>query len=71
VESIVVEIAPQLQTTEVSIQTSGGTLQELEFEFGRMLFLKASKLDAARIPQQPDFTVEQVLDREWLPWQPD
>ncbi len=37
----------------------------------RKLFLKASKLDAQEIPEEPDFTLEQALDEDWLPWQPE
>ncbi len=37
----------------------------------RKLFLKASKLDSQGIPQEPDFTLEQALDEDWLPWQPE
>jgi hypothetical protein len=37
---------------------------------GRKLFLKASQLNASLIPQEPDFTLEQALDEDWLPWQP-
>lgn len=36
----------------------------------RKLFLKASKLDSREIPQEPDFTLEQALDEDWLSWQP-
>ncbi|WP_316435670.1 DUF29 family protein [Leptolyngbya sp. NK1-12] len=36
---------------------------------GRKLFLKASELDATQIPEEPWFTIEQVLDGNWLPWQ--
>ncbi len=38
---------------------------------GRKLFLKASKLNASLIPEEPDFTLEQALDEDWLPWQPE
>jgi len=37
----------------------------------RKLFLKASRLDARGIPQKPEFTLEQALDEDWLPWQPE
>jgi len=36
----------------------------------RKLFLKASKLDPEQIPQHPEFTLEQALEEDWLPWQP-
>jgi hypothetical protein len=38
---------------------------------GRKLFMNASELDARLIPQDPDFTLEQALDEDWLPWQPE
>ncbi|MEO1148564.1 MAG: DUF29 domain-containing protein [Cyanobacteria bacterium J06638_22] len=34
---------------------------------GRKLFLRASGLDPAMIPNDPCFTVEQALDEDWLP----
>lgn len=42
-----------------------------EYESARKLFLKASQLDAALIPQKPEFTLVQALDEDWLPWQPE
>jgi hypothetical protein len=41
-----------------------------EYHNARRLFLKASALDNATIPEQPWFTLEQTLDHDWLPWQP-
>jgi hypothetical protein len=41
------------------------------YESGRKLFLKESRLDATTVPEKPDFTLEQVLDEDWLPWQPE
>jgi hypothetical protein len=38
---------------------------------GRRLFLELSSLEANLIPQEPDFTLEQALDEDWFPWQPD
>ncbi len=43
----------------------------LAYRNGRKLFLNASDLDAHLIPVEPDFTLEQALDEDWLPWQPD
>ena len=43
---------------------------EQEYRNGRRLFLKASGLEAMRIPEQPCFSLEQALDEDWLPWQP-
>ncbi|MGP1385423.1 MAG: DUF29 domain-containing protein [Thainema sp.] len=42
----------------------------LEYQRARKLFLKASELNANLIPEEPDFTLEQALDEDWLPWQP-
>jgi hypothetical protein len=43
----------------------------LEYRNGRKLFLKASELDARLIPEEPDFTLEQALDEDWLPCPPE
>ncbi|WP_017300540.1 DUF29 domain-containing protein [Nodosilinea nodulosa] len=42
-----------------------------EYIKGRELFLKSSKLDPQQVPEDPWFTLEQALDDNWLPWQPD
>jgi hypothetical protein len=42
-----------------------------QYKNGRKLFLNASELNANLIPQEPDFTLEQALDEDWLPWQPE
>ncbi|WP_416674372.1 DUF29 domain-containing protein [Egbenema bharatensis] len=42
-----------------------------QYKNGRKLFLAASELDAHLIPQEPEFTLEQALDEDWLPWQPE
>jgi hypothetical protein len=42
----------------------------LNYQTGRKLFLKASQLDAVMVPVEPEFTLEQALDADWLPWQP-
>lgn len=42
-----------------------------EYKNGRKLFLKESRLDANLIPEAPSFTIEQVLDEDWLPWRPE
>ncbi|MCH9056267.1 DUF29 domain-containing protein [Parathermosynechococcus lividus] len=44
---------------------------DLEYRNGRKLFLNASELNANMIPQEPEFTLEQALDEDWLPWQPE
>ncbi len=43
----------------------------LDYCNGRKLFLKASDWDAHLIPEEPEFTLEQALDEDWLPWQPE
>jgi hypothetical protein len=42
-----------------------------QYKNGRKLFLNASELDAKLVPETPDFTLEQALDEDWLPWQPE
>ncbi|MGK7890600.1 MAG: DUF29 domain-containing protein [Leptolyngbyaceae cyanobacterium] len=41
-----------------------------EYGKGRKLFLKASQLNPNLVPQVPEFTLEQALDEDWLPWRP-
>ena len=43
------------------------------FEYGsaRKLFLKASKLNSNLVPEIPDFSLDQALNEDWLPWQPE
>jgi Domain of unknown function DUF29 len=43
----------------------------LEYRNGRKLFLNASELNAKFVSEAPDFTLEQALDEDWLPWQPE
>lgn len=42
-----------------------------EYRNGRKLFLNASGLEAELVPEAPEFTLEQALDENWLPRQPD
>ena len=42
-----------------------------EYQNGRKLFLDDSELDETLIPEEPSFTLEQALDEDWLPWQPE
>ncbi|MBE9176375.1 DUF29 domain-containing protein [Synechocystis salina LEGE 06155] len=42
-----------------------------QYQNGRKLFLIASDLNKKIIPEKPDFTLEQALDENWLPWQPE
>lgn len=44
---------------------------QTEYKNARKLFLKASQLKADLIPETPDFTLEQALNEDWLPWQPE
>jgi len=41
----------------------------IEYRNGRKLFLDASELDSTLIPKESEFTLEQALDEDWLPWQ--
>jgi hypothetical protein len=41
-----------------------------EYSSARKLFLKVSELNTSLVPKEPDFTLEQALDEDWLPWQP-
>lgn len=41
-----------------------------EYGNGRKLFLSASDLRSDRVPLEPEFSLEQALDEDWLPWQP-
>ena len=55
------------------LQNSPSLKRFLESEFntqyrhGRDLFLDASNLPAALVPEQPEFTLDQALDADWLP----
>ncbi len=42
-----------------------------QYNNGRKLFLDASDLNAELISEQPEFTLAQALDEDWLPWQPE
>jgi hypothetical protein len=41
------------------------------YQNGRELFLDSSELDGTLIPKAPEFTLEQTLDEDWLPQQPE
>ncbi len=43
---------------------------DIEYGKARKAFLKASRLEPDLIPKEPEFTLDQVLDEDWLPWQP-
>lgn len=40
------------------------------YQKARKSMVKAIALPPNSIPQEPDFTLEQALDEDWLPWQP-
>ncbi|MGB5974797.1 MAG: DUF29 domain-containing protein, partial [Nodosilinea sp.] len=42
-----------------------------DYTSARRLFLKASDFKHETVPEQPWFTLEQALDDDWLPEQPD
>jgi len=42
-----------------------------EYQNGRKLFLDSSELDETIVSKDPWFTLEQALDEDWLPWQPE
>jgi len=65
-----IQIQEQLETSP-SLKTF---LQEnflKQYKNGRKQFLKASDLDSSLIPDQHYFTLEQALDEDWLPWNPE
>lgn len=43
----------------------------VDYQNGRKLFLDSTELDVTLIPKEPEFTLKQVLDENWLPWQPE
>lgn len=42
-----------------------------QYRNGRKLFLSASGVNPDLIPKTPEFTLEQALEQNWLPWPPD
>ena len=42
----------------------------VSYQKARKVILKAMKISSSFIPEAPDFTLEQALDEDWLPWQP-
>lgn len=42
-----------------------------QYHHGRKLFLILSGVQEGAVPTTPYFTLEQALDSDWLPWQPD
>jgi len=43
----------------------------VSYQKARKIILKLIKTSASLIPEEPDFTLEQALDEDWLPWQPE
>lgn len=41
------------------------------YQKARKNLLKVIDISADFIPQEPDFTLEQALDEDWFPWQPE
>jgi hypothetical protein len=41
------------------------------YQKARKNILKAAGFPASFIPQESEFTLEQALDEDWLPWQPE
>ncbi|MCS6815007.1 MAG: DUF29 domain-containing protein [Cyanobacteria bacterium] len=42
-----------------------------QYKNARNLFLNASELNGRLMPEEPEFTLEQALDEDWLPWPPE
>jgi len=42
-----------------------------QYSNGRNLFLDTSDLSETLIPEEPEFSLEQALDEDWFPWQPE
>ncbi|MFN5513296.1 MAG: DUF29 domain-containing protein [Cyanobacteriota bacterium] len=64
------EIQEELEMSP-SLKPFLGNIFTKQYRNGRKLFLDASDLSAALIPEAPAFSLEQALDEDWLPWQPE
>ncbi|MEB3174016.1 MAG: DUF29 domain-containing protein [Cyanobacteriota bacterium] len=64
------EIQEELATSP-SLKPFLGNIFIKQYRNGRNLFLDASDLSAGLIPEAPEFTLEQALDEDWLPWRPE
>lgn len=64
------EIALILQDSP-SLQTFAKAAFLDSYQKARKSMLKAIGLSPDVIPEVPDFTIEEALDEEWLPWQSD
>jgi hypothetical protein len=65
----------RLQIQEVldaspSLKPFLNTIFTRQYQNGRKLFLDVSGLEGELIPPAPEFTLEQALDEDWLPWRP-
>ncbi len=71
------EISTFRSEIELILQDSPSLNQFLDQKFPsvyqktRSNFLKVALLPAGSISETPDFTLEQALDEDWLPWKPD
>lgn len=54
-----------------SLKSYLGESVEAAYSDGRKLFLDASGVEGDRVSESPCFKLEQVLDEDWLPWQPE
>jgi hypothetical protein len=41
------------------------------YQKARKNILKVMKTSSSLIPEEPEFTLEQALDEDWLPWRPE
>ncbi len=42
-----------------------------QYRNARKLFLDASDISPTLVPETPEFTLEEILDEDWFPWQPE
>lgn len=61
----------ELLETSPSLKSFLQDIFSKQYKNGRKLFLKASQLSDKLVPVEPWFTLEQALDEDWLPSQPE
>ncbi|BAS58683.1 hypothetical protein NIES2135_18080 [Leptolyngbya boryana NIES-2135] len=61
----------ELLETSPSLKSFSQDIFSKQYKNGRKLFLKASQLSDKLVPVEPWFTLEQALEEDWLPWQPE
>ncbi len=61
----------ELLETSPSLKSFLQDVFSKQYKNGRKLFLKASQLSDKLVPVEPWFTLEQALEEDWLPWQPE